>query len=68
MTQDRFIFELHPIGDGPPIECRVRKFLKALGRIYGLRVTWPEPSPSADRRSAGRESAPAGIVEGEDDQ
>jgi hypothetical protein len=43
----RWLFELHAAGGGQPDPLRVRQILKALGRRYGLKVSWPASEPRA---------------------
>jgi hypothetical protein len=35
-----YTFRFTPTGDGPPLEVRVRRMLKAALRHYGLRAEW----------------------------
>ncbi len=35
-----YTFQFVATGDGPPVEIRVRRMLKATLRCYGLRATW----------------------------
>lgn len=43
VDQPQFVFALRSIRPGTPEECRVKRFLKELGRKHKLRVSWPEP-------------------------
>jgi hypothetical protein len=45
--QQPFIFQVSAVGDGTPEAVRVRRLLKALGRVYGLRVEWPTEAVEA---------------------
>lgn len=44
---DRLTVTLTAVGDGPPVEIRLRKALKSLLR-HGIRATWPGAEKAAD--------------------
>jgi hypothetical protein len=45
---DRFLITLEADGAGPPVEVRLRKWLKTCKRFYGLRCTRVEPAVDAE--------------------
>lgn len=44
---DEFVIRLTAEGSGPPLEIRIRKFLKCALRQYRLRASWPTPAKQA---------------------
>lgn len=55
-----FTIELNPEGDGPPAEIRLRRFLKAALRSFGLRATVVQRMPPAENAGTASGSSESG--------
>jgi hypothetical protein len=63
-----WVLAFHAVGDGPPIECRIRQLLKVAIRSFGLRcrsyAVCPVPAALTGRAQSSRSNFTAGRANG----